>query len=178
MLVRELLNGLILLSLDHGNGGLSLLLHVLPQEQHLMLELGADLVADAFVLPSHLCRPFVPVAGQRVQVVSVAHFLLFLLDLQRADICFELSLFNPVLIFILLEFNLGLLLEFSELIQVLEYQVLHSLLVDFNLNFILFNQILKFTLFVTQTSLAVFQVFLRYNPKVVHTLPFILVQSS
>jgi hypothetical protein len=78
-----------------------------------VLVLGGDLVADSFVFGAHESGSLVAVAGQRVQVLVVTAFLLFLLNLQGPDVLLELSLVNSVLVFSIFEFNLCLLFEFS-----------------------------------------------------------------
>ena len=76
----------------------------------------------------------------------------------------------------ILECDLSLLLELGQLIEVLEHQVLHSLLVDLDLDLVLLVQVLQLTLLVTQLRLLVLQLLLANDPKVVDSLPFILVE--
>ena len=54
-----------------------------------------------------------------------------------------------------LEGDFGLLLQLGELVEVLEDQVLHALLVDFDLYLVLLVQVLQLALLVTQLRLLV-----------------------
>ena len=54
-----------------------------------------------------------------------------------------------------LESDFGLLLQLGELVKVLEDQVLHALLVDFDLYLVLLVQVLQLALLVTQLRLLV-----------------------
>jgi hypothetical protein len=54
MLVCQGLDRGILLSLNHGDGLLSSLLHFFTEEKHLMLEFGGDFVGYALEFPTHL----------------------------------------------------------------------------------------------------------------------------
>ena len=106
----------------------------------------------------------------------MADLLLFLGDLERAYVLLELALVNPVLVFGVLKLDLGLLLELSELVQVLEDQMLYALLVDLDLNLILLSQVLQLALLVPQLGAPVFGLFLRHYPEVVDPLALVLVE--
>jgi hypothetical protein len=80
-----------------------------------------------------------------------------------------------VVVFSILEGDFGLLLEVGELIEVLEHQVLHALLVDLDLDLVLLIQVLQLTLLVTQLSLLVLQLLLANDPEVVDSLSLILI---
>ena len=54
-----------------------------------------------------------------------------------------------------LEGDFGLLLQLGELVEVLEDQVLHALLVDFDLYLVLLVQVLQLALLVAQLRLLV-----------------------
>ena len=54
-----------------------------------------------------------------------------------------------------LEGDFGLLLQLGELVKVLEDQVLHALLVDFDLYLVLLVEVLQLALLVTQLRLLV-----------------------
>ena len=54
-----------------------------------------------------------------------------------------------------LECDLGLLLQLSELVEVLEHQVLHTLFVDLDLYLVLLVQILQLTLLVSKLRLLI-----------------------
>jgi hypothetical protein len=86
----------------------------------------------------------------------VADFLLLLLDFEGAYILFKFPLYYSVVVLSILEGDFCLLLQVSELVKVLEDQVLHSLLIDFDLYFMFFIEILEFALFVTQFCLLIF----------------------
>ena len=102
--------------------------------------------------------------------------MLFLRDLERADVLLKLAFIDSMLIFGVLELDLGLLLELSELVQVLEDQMLDALLVDLDLNLILLSQILQLALLVAQLGAPVFGLFLRHYPEVVDPLALVLVE--
>ena len=68
----------------------------------------------------------------------------------------ELSGVDSVLIFHILECDLVFLFQFSELIQVLEDEMLASLFVDLDLNLMLFLKILQLSFFISQLRLFVF----------------------
>lgn len=61
-----------------------------------------------------------------------------------------------MLILIILESHFSFLLLFSQLIQVLEDQVLHSLFEHLDLDLMLLIEIFEFSLFVSQLSLFIF----------------------
>jgi len=61
-----------------------------------------------------------------------------------------------VVVLSILEGDFCLLLQVSELVKVLEDQVLHSLLIDFDLYFMFFIEILEFALFVAKFCLLIF----------------------
>ena len=85
----------------------------------------------------------------------MSHLLLLLLDFKRAHILFKFPLYYPMVILCVLECDLGLLLQLSELIEVLEHQVLHALLVDLDLDLVLLVQVLQLALLVTQLRLLI-----------------------
>lgn len=68
----------------------------------------------------------------------------------------ELSLVDSIVIFDILERNLRLLLELSELVKILKDQMLAPLLIDLDLNLMLFLEILEFSFLVSELSLFVF----------------------
>lgn len=76
----------VFLSFDHGDRQFPLLLHVLSQEQHLMLEFGGDLIRYALKLRAHLSTSLVRITGQSVQVLLMPDILLLFLDLEAADV--------------------------------------------------------------------------------------------
>ena len=83
-----------------------------------------------------------------------------------------------MLILVVLQFNLSLLLKVSELIEVLEDEVLHTLLIYLDFNLILLNEILHLSLLVSKLGSFVVSLFLSDNPEVVDPLAFILVEAS
>ena len=107
-----------------------------------MLVLQRDLVGDTLKLCSHLSGTLIEVFRQSVQVLHVSHLLLLLLNFERANILFKLPLYYSMVILGILKGDLGLLLQLSELVEVLEYQVLDALLVDLDLYLVLFVQVL------------------------------------
>ena len=156
MLGRELLDCLVLLLLNLFDFVLPLVFHLLSQIQHLVLEFEMDLVRDSFKVLSQLGLGLVLLLSQGIEILSMPHFLLFLADLERSQILLELSGVDAVLIFHVLESDLVLLFQFSELIQVLEDEMLAPLLVDLDLNLMLFLKILQLSLFISQLRLFIF----------------------
>lgn len=106
----------------------------------------------------------------------MADLLLFLGYLERADVLLELTFVDSVFVFCVLKLDLGLLLELSKLVQVLEDQMLDALLVDLDLDLILLSQVLQLALFVAQLGAPVLGLFLRNYPEVVDPLALVLVE--
>ncbi len=77
------------------------------------------------------------------------NLLFLLLNLEASYVLFQLSLLDSMIILPVFKLNLRLFLQLSQLIEVLENQVLHSLFVNFDFNLILFLEILKFTLLIS-----------------------------
>lgn len=134
MLVSQLIDGCVLLLLDLLDGGTSLLDLLLAQQPHLVLVLEVDLVADAFELVADLRLLLVLLAGQGVQILLVTDLLLLLGDVDGPEVLLQLSLVDAVLVLDVLQGDLCLLLELSELVEVLEDEMLAPLLVDFLLD--------------------------------------------
>jgi hypothetical protein len=178
MFGSQVLNSLILFGLDLENKSLPLALHLFSEQEHLVLEFQRDLIRNSLELTAHLSRTFVEIFCQRVKILHVSNFLLLLLDFKCADILFELSLHDTVVVLGILECDLGLLFEFSELVKVLEDQVLDPLLVYFDFDFMLLREILQLPLLVSQLSLLIFQFLLANDPEVVDSLSLILVKTS
>jgi hypothetical protein len=108
----------------------------------------------------------------------VSNFLLLLLDFKCAYILFEFSLHDTVVVLGVLECDFGLFFELSELVKVLEDQVLDPLLVYFDFDFMLLREILQLPLLVPQLGLLIFQLLLANDPEVVDSLSLILVKTS
>ena len=178
MFGSQVLNSLILFGLDLENQGLSLALHLLSQQQHLVLELQRDLIRDPLEFTAHLSRTLVEIFCQSVQVLHVSNLLFLLLDFECTDILLELSLHDAVVVFGVLESDLGLFFELSELVEVLEDQVLHSLLVYLYFDFMLLRQILQLALLVSQLCLLILQLLLANDPEVVDSLSLVLVKAG
>ena len=119
VLMSQLIDGSVLLLLDLLDGGTSLLDLLLAQQPHLVLVLEVDLVADAFELVADLRLLLVLLAGQGVQILLVTDLLLLLGDVDGPEVLLQLSLVDAVLILDVLEGDLRLFLELSELIEVL-----------------------------------------------------------
>jgi hypothetical protein len=77
------------------------------------------------------------VSGKSVEILLMSDFLLFLTDLKRSKILLKLSFVGPVFILDVLEGDLGFFLQLGELIEILENQMLASLLVDLKLDLVL-----------------------------------------
>ncbi len=89
-----------------------------------MLKLKLYLSGYAFMLLSQLSLLQVKIFFQRVEELLVPYFLLLLLHLDAADILFKFAFSNAVFILVVLERYLCFLLELSELVKVVEDQVL------------------------------------------------------
>lgn len=178
MFGSQVLNSLILFGLDLEYKRLSLALHLFSQQQHLVLELQRDLICDSLELTAHLSRTLVEIFCQSVKILHVSNLLFLLLDFECADILLELSLNDAVVVLSVLESDLGLFFELSELVKVLEDQVLHSLFVYLYFDFMLLRQILQLSLLVSQLCLLVLQLLLANDPEVVDSLSLVLVKAG
>ncbi len=107
----------------------------------------------------------------------MADLLLLLRDLESTDILFQLALGDAVIVLGVLERYLGFLLKLSQLIKVLENEMLDALLVDFDLDLVLLAEILQLALLVAELGLLVLELLLGDDPEVVNSLTFILVQT-
>ena len=103
-----------------------------------MSVLHLDLIGDTLVLLSFLRRFLVVLLTEGSQVVLMTDLLFFEAYGQRALIRFELTFLDTVLVFHILKRYLSLLFQFSQLVQVLEQQVLHTLLVHLDLDLMFF----------------------------------------
>ena len=83
-----------------------------------------------------------------------------------------------MLILYVFERYLRFLLEFSELILIVEDEMLDSLLVYLSLDLILLLEVLQLSLLVTVLGLFVFQLFLCNYPEVVNPLALVLVETA
>ena len=83
-----------------------------------------------------------------------------------------------MLVFRVLQLDLGLLLYHRLLIQILEHQVLQSLPPDFYRDVILLLQILMLAIFVSEFSLFVLKLLLYDEPEIVDSKPLIVILSS
>ena len=97
-----------------------------------------DLVADSFELLALLGLNLVLFLGESIEILLVPLLLLLDADLDRSQVLLQLSLIDPVFILHVLKSDLSLLLELCELVLILEYQMLRSLLVYLNLDLVLF----------------------------------------
>ena len=77
-------------------------------------------------------------------------------DSDRSQILLKLSLIDSIFILNVLKSDLGFFLKLSELIKILEDQMLAPLLVDLDLNLMFLRQILELSFFVSQLCLFVF----------------------
>ena len=78
----------------------------------------------------------------------MSDLLLLLRHFKTPNVLFELALIYTMIILYCLKGNLRFFLQLSELIQVLENQVLHSLFVDFDFDLVFLNEVLHLSLFV------------------------------
>lgn len=105
----------------------------------------------------------------------MAYLLFLLLNFESSYVLLKLPLDDAVVVFGILESDFGLFFELSQLVEVLEDKVLHSLFVDLDLYLVFFAQILKFTLLVAQLCLLVFQLLFAHDPEVVNSLTLVLI---
>lgn len=115
-----------------------------------------DLVTNALVSLSVTRDLSIFVASQGVEVLLVTDFLFLLLDADSSQILLELALIHSVIILNILQRDLSFFFELRQLVEVLENQMLASLLVYLLLYLMLFSQVLQFALFVSQFCLFVF----------------------
>ena len=111
VLVLQLEDCLVLLGLNLGNFGLPLGLHVLTQASHLSLVLLLDLVRNALEFLSFGGGQGVVVLRQSVTILGLTHLLLLLLHFECTQVLLELALIDAMLIFGVLQLDLGLLLD-------------------------------------------------------------------
>ena len=178
MLLGKRPNRLILLIFDALNLILALLFLILPQEQHLVLKPGLNLIRNALILLPRICILLVVGFGQRIQEILVTHLLLLLGHLQRPDVLFQLALGDPMLVLNVFEGDLRVFFQLSQLVLVLENQVLETLLVDLDFDLVLLLQILELSLLVPQLGLLVFKLLLAHQPKVVDSQTLIVVEPN
>ena len=89
-----------------------------------MLEFELDFVRNALVFFTLIGRLLVVVASKGVKVLLMANMLFFFGDIQATEILLKLALGDAVLIFGVLEGDLGFFLELSQLVEVLEDEML------------------------------------------------------
>jgi len=174
----KLLDSQVLLFLDHFDLKLPLIVHFFSKELHLMLVFLMDFVRDSLEVVSQLSLLLVLVSGESVEVLLMSDFLLFLAHFKRSEILLELSFVGPVFILDVLKCDLGFFLQLGELIEVLENQMLASLLVDLKLNLVLLVQVLELSILVSQLSLSVLELFLTNEPEVVNSKSLIVEETS
>lgn len=146
----------ILVLFNFSNLSLSLLFHGCAQVTHLCLIFELDFVANTLMVVSDGCHLAVVSLMKRIFILLLTLFLLFLSHFQWSQVLFELSFLDSMLIFRVLESNLCLFLQISELVSVLEHQVHQSLHVNLDFNLMFLFQILNFTIFVSEFSFFIF----------------------
>mmetsp|Transcript_30056 Transcript_30056/g.40705 ORF Transcript_30056/g.40705 Transcript_30056/m.40705 type:complete len:246 (-) Transcript_30056:22-759(-) len=120
-LVTELLDSHVLLSFNFQNLSFALLFHVFTQELHFEFVLLLDLFRNALEFIADRSHFLVLIFSQGVQVLLLSHFLLLLLDFKRSQILLKFTLIDTMLVFSIFQSNLSILLELSQLIQILEH---------------------------------------------------------
>lgn len=108
----------------------------------------------------------------------MAHLLLVALNHQRPQILLQFSLIDAMFILYVFERYLRFFLELSELVLIIEDEMLDSLLVYLSLDLILLLEVLQLSLLVTVLGLFVFQLFLCNYPEVVNPLALVLVETA
>lgn len=142
VLRSELSNSCILLLLDHSNLRLSLVLHFSSQIVSLGLELEMNLIANSFELLSLLGLNLILFLSESIQILLVSLLLLLDAHFDGSKILLKFSLVDAVLILDVFKSDLSFFLKLSQLIKVLEDQMLGSLLVDLDFDLMLFIKIL------------------------------------
>ena len=79
-----------------------------------------DLIGNPFELLALDCAVIVEFLDQRVQEKLLPDLLLLLFHLHRPDVLLKLTFLDAVLVFMVLERHLRLLLELSDLVQVVK----------------------------------------------------------
>lgn len=124
MLGLQVFDGLVLARLDLCNLLLALQLHDFAQARHLSLVLLANFAADALMLLALSRGLGIKMAQHGVTEFRLADLLLLGLDFERAQVLFELSFVDAVLVLHVLKLDLSLLLDHSLLVQILEHEML------------------------------------------------------
>jgi len=115
-----------------------------------------NLVGDPLELMPGFGLLLVLLFGESVQVLLMPLLLLLVADPDRSQILLEFSLVDSIFVLNVLKGDLSLFLQLSELIKILEDQMLAPLLVDFDLNLMLLGKILELSFLVSQLSLLIF----------------------
>ena len=178
MLEGALLDLRVLAGFNHGDLLLAAAFHLSAEVDHSFLVLELDLVAEAFVVVTHLGHFLVERPMQRISILLLTCVLLLLRYLQTAQICLQLPLLHPMFIFCVLQRNLGLFLQSRQLIRVLEHQMHQSLHVDLDLDLVFLLQVLILALLVTKFRLLVFQLLLTHHPEVTDADTFVIIHVS
>jgi hypothetical protein len=101
-----------------------------------------NFVAKTFKFLSQGSLLLVFVSLESIKVLFMPDFLLFLGYIDSPEVLLELSGVDAVLILDVFKCNLRLFFQFSQLIKVLEHEMLTPLSVDFLLDLMLFGKIL------------------------------------
>lgn len=134
-----------------------------------MLISRLDFIGDALVLLPDGGSLRIVGLGQGVLELGMSHFLLLFGHLESPKVLFELTLVNTVLVFRVLKGDLGLFLQLSELVEVLESKMLQPLFVNLDGDLVLLFEILEFSLFVPELGLLVLKLLLANEPEVVNS---------
>ena len=151
----KLFDGSILSRFDLGNFCFALGLHVLPQARHLSFVLLLDLIGNTLILLTLCSCNRIEVLVERIRILSLAHFLLLLLDFECAQILLQRTLVYSVLIFGVLQLDLSLLLDHGFPVEILEEQMLQALAPDLDRDVVFLFEVLMLTILVAQLGLLV-----------------------
>ena len=92
---------------------------------------------------------------ERIRILSLAHFLLLLLDFECAQILLQRTFVYSVLIFGVLQLDLSLLLNHGFPVEILEEQMLQALAPDLDRYVVFLFEVLMLTILVAQLGLLV-----------------------
>ena len=120
----QFMNSGIFLVLNHQNCVFTALLHVRPQQEHLVLEVQLYFVGDSLKFFAFFGHLGVVVFRHRIEELLLPHSLLLFLHLECADVLFQFPFLHAVLIFVVFEGALSFFLELGQLVEVVEDQVL------------------------------------------------------
>ena len=114
---------------------------------------------------------------ERIRILSLAHFLLLLLDFECAQILLQRTLVYSVFVFGIFQLDLSLLLDHGLPVEILEEQMLQALAPDLDCDVVFLFEVLMLTILVAQLGFLVLFLLLGDQPEVVDSEALIIVLS-